>query len=113
MAYVILIIVIAVLAAVAGGWLLLVRPRRRAISHPAPPTAEPPRTGTSPSGTAVADRAEAPPAPPLDQQLPPRPVLDRPPPSAGRLAALRGRLARSQSGLGTVLLGLLSRSSLD
>ena len=31
----------------------------------------------------------------------------------GRLAALRGRLARSQTGLGTALLGLLSRSSLD
>jgi fused signal recognition particle receptor len=40
-------------------------------------------------------------------------VLERPPPSAGRLASLRGRLARSQSGLGSVLLGLLSRSSLD
>jgi fused signal recognition particle receptor len=40
-------------------------------------------------------------------------VLDKPPPSAGRLAALRGRLARSQSGLGSVLLSLLSRSTLD
>ncbi|MGH3157917.1 MAG: signal recognition particle-docking protein FtsY, partial [Streptosporangiaceae bacterium] len=37
----------------------------------------------------------------------------KPPPSAGRLARLRGRLARSQSGLGSVLLGLLSRDRLD
>jgi fused signal recognition particle receptor len=36
-----------------------------------------------------------------------------PPPSAGRLVRLRGRLARSQSGFGTVLLSLLSRDSLD
>jgi fused signal recognition particle receptor len=113
MAYVILIIVIAVLAVAAGGWLLLVRPRRRAVSRTAPPAVEPRGTGASSAGTAVADRTEAPPAPPLGQQLPPEPVLERPPPSAGRLASLRGRLARSQTGLGSVLLGLLSRSSLD
>jgi fused signal recognition particle receptor len=115
MAYVILIIVIAVLALAAGGWLLLVRPRRRAISRPAPPaappSAEPPATGAGPAGTAVADRSEAP--APAAGQLAPQSVIERPPPSAGRLASLRGRLARSQSGLGTVLLGLLSRSSLD
>jgi fused signal recognition particle receptor len=36
-----------------------------------------------------------------------------PPPSAGRLVRLRGRLARSQSGFGSVLLTLLSRDALD
>jgi fused signal recognition particle receptor len=115
MAYVILIIVIAVLALVAAGWLLLVRPRLGGGRRPAPPgpppRAEEPPAGTAAAGTAVADRAEAPPA----DLTPPAPAveLERPPPSAGRLAALRGRLARSQSGVGSVLLGLLSRSRLD
>jgi fused signal recognition particle receptor len=112
MAYVILIIVIAVLAVAAGSWLLLVRPRRRVASRPAPPTVEPPSTGAQPPGSTAVDQAEAPPAP-AREQLPPEPVLERPPPSAGRLASLRGRLARSQSGLGSVLLGLLSRDRLD
>jgi fused signal recognition particle receptor len=112
MAYVILIIVIAVLAVAAGSWLLLVRPRRRVASRPAPPTVEPPGTGARPAGSTAVDQAEAPPAP-AREQLPPEPVLERPPPSAGRLASLRGRLARSQSGLGSVLLGLLSRDRLD
>ena len=117
MAYVILIIVIAVLALVAAGWLLLLRPRlggRRPTPPAPPPRADEPPAGTASTGTAVADRAEAPEAPPADL-TPPAPAVEveRPPPSAGRLAALRGRLARSQSGLGSVLLGLLSRSSLD
>jgi fused signal recognition particle receptor len=117
MAYVILIIVIAVLALLAAGWLLLLRPRlggRRPTPPAPPPRAGEPPAGTASTGTAVADRAEAPEAPPADL-APPAPAVEveRPPPSAGRLAALRGRLARSQSGLGSVLLGLLSRSSLD
>jgi fused signal recognition particle receptor len=115
MAYVILIIVIAVLAVAAGSWLLLVRPRRRAVGPPAPPAVRQPGTSAAPAGTsagtAVADRDGAP--APAGDQLAPQPVLERPPPSAGRLASLRGRLARSQSGLGSVLLSLLSRSTLD
>jgi fused signal recognition particle receptor len=39
--------------------------------------------------------------------------LERPPPSAGRLVRLRARLARSQSSVGSALLGLLSRDRLD
>jgi fused signal recognition particle receptor len=111
-AYLILIIVIAVLALVAAGWLLFLRPLRRPAPRAGrPPRPEPPSAGAAPAGTAVADRAEAP-APDL---VPPAPeaVIERPPPSAGRLVALRGRLARSQSGMGSVLLGLLSRASLD
>jgi fused signal recognition particle receptor len=114
MAYVILIIVIAVLAAVSAGYLLLVRPRQRgAIQHQAPSPvqrdAQSSGAGAS-SGTAVLERPEAPPA--AGPQAP-APELEKPPPSAGRLAALRGRLARSQSGLGSVLLNLLSRGTLD
>jgi fused signal recognition particle receptor len=41
------------------------------------------------------------------------PPVEKPPPSAGRLVRLRGRLARSQSALGSVLLNLLSTSALD
>jgi fused signal recognition particle receptor len=114
MAYVILIIVIAVLAAASAGYLLLVRPRQRgAVGHQAPPPAagdaRPSGAGAS-SGTAVLDQPEAPAAP---SPQAPAPELEKPPPSAGRLAALRGRLARSQSGLGSVLLSLLSRGTLD
>jgi fused signal recognition particle receptor len=111
MAYVILIIVIAVLAVGTGSYLLLVRPRRQVGATPPTPQAEPGQ-GT---GTAVADRADAgAAAPPTTQQAPAATrQIERPPPSAGRLAALRGRLARSQSGLGSVLLNLLSRATLD
>ena len=44
---------------------------------------------------------------------PEAPSIEQPPPLAGRLARLRGRLARSQTGFGSVLLGLLSRGTLD
>ncbi len=40
-------------------------------------------------------------------------VVEKPPPSAGRLTRLRGRLARSHSAIGSVLLGLLSSGKLD
>jgi fused signal recognition particle receptor len=54
----------------------------------------------------TAPQAPAPAAPPARE-------AEKPPPSAGRLVRLRGRLARSQSALGGVLLGLLSRDHLD
>jgi fused signal recognition particle receptor len=40
-------------------------------------------------------------------------VVERPPPSAGRLARLRSRLARSHSAIGSVLLNLISSGKLD
>jgi fused signal recognition particle receptor len=40
-------------------------------------------------------------------------VVERPPPSAGRLARLRSRLARSHSAFGSVLLNLISAGKLD
>jgi fused signal recognition particle receptor len=101
MEYVILIIVIAVLAVVAGG-LLFLRPRRgRGAGAPAP-------SGGGQAENAEADTAAQPPATTaavLD--------LERPPPSAGRMVRLRARLARSQSSVGSALLGLLSRDRLD
>jgi fused signal recognition particle receptor len=46
---------------------------------------------------------------PVDQA----PVLERPAPTAGRMARLRARLVRSNSAIGTVLLALLSRDRID
>ena len=66
-------------------------------------------------GEGAADAAGdviAPPAP-SRAPAPPAPEIEKPPPSAGRLVRLRDRLARSQSSMGSVLLGLLSRDRLD
>jgi fused signal recognition particle receptor len=41
------------------------------------------------------------------------PVVEKPPPSAGRLTQLRGRLARSHTAIGSVLLNLISSGKLD
>jgi fused signal recognition particle receptor len=51
----------------------------------------------------------------FDELVPaaPRPELDVPEPTAGRLHRLRARLARSQSSLGRGLLSVLSRDKLD
>jgi fused signal recognition particle receptor len=59
------------------------------------------------AGSVLPPEVAAPPA------TPSAPAAEKPPPSAGRLVRLRGRLARSQSALGGVLLGLLSRDRLD
>jgi fused signal recognition particle receptor len=48
-----------------------------------------------------------------DVEPAPGAVIEKPPPSAGRLGRLRGRLARSQSALGGVLLNLISSGKVD
>jgi fused signal recognition particle receptor len=118
----ILIVVLAVLfvgVVAETGWLLLVRPRRR---RGAPPTrVAPPEAPQEPEAQAPGEEAArsaqaviAPPPPvPAAPEAPPAPEIERPPPSAGRLVRLRDRLARSQSSMGSVLLGLLSRDRLD
>jgi fused signal recognition particle receptor len=74
----------------------------------APETEAPPETAAEAGATATVTVPEqAAPA------APPRPAVEKPPPSAGRMVRLRARLARSQSGFGSVLLGLLSRDRLD
>jgi fused signal recognition particle receptor len=113
MTYLIIIIAIVALLVIVGGGALLLRPRRRG------PAAPPPAAGTAPppagpagqtgeSGAGGAPAAVLPPAVELEA-----PSIEQPPPLAGRLARLRGRLARSQTGFGSVLLGLLSRGTLD
>jgi fused signal recognition particle receptor len=122
-------LIIAVVAAVVvggGGTAALIpyfRRRRRALppgdqgggvgTLERPPeagtgTLEPPDT-IAPGEETGAASATAPP----EVAAVPGPVVEKPPPSAGRLARLRGRLARSQSAFGGVLLNLLSSGKLD
>jgi fused signal recognition particle receptor len=117
-----IIIAIVVVVGAAGGAALLA-PRRRArrqLSSSAgqdaaggtgTATLEPPAGASGESGAAG---TVAPPdiSAPVEPTAKPRPV-EQPPPSAGRMERLRGRLARSQSALGSVLLNLLSTSALD
>jgi fused signal recognition particle receptor len=122
MEYIILIVVLAVLILAVGGTMLL-RPRgtrgvRRGRaggdlgSGTGTGTITRPGTGTDTAGTETAAGTQAPPATrPAEPPAPP--VLEKPPPSAGRMVRLRARLARSQTGFGAALLGLLSRERLD
>ncbi len=110
---IIIIVALVVVAAIVAGGLFFLRPR--GAGRAAPPTPPTPGEGGTGTGTATAERTgtatEAPSLPPLAPG--PAPVAEAPPPLAGRMVRLRGRLARSQSGFGAVLLGLLSRDSLD
>lgn len=97
---VVAVVLVVVLVAVVAA--LLVARRR----PPAPPAAPPrPADTADTADTAVAE------AEPVPVEAPP--ALEVPEPTAGRLARLRDRLARSQSTLGRGLLGLLSRDRLD
>jgi len=122
------LVIAAVVAVVGGGTAALVpyvRSRRK--SH-APGSAADGGVGTLERGQEPAAGAGtlAPPEPrapdaaaPPDVAAPPEVaevpgvVVERPPPSAGRLARLRSRLARSHSAIGSVLLNLISTGKLD
>jgi fused signal recognition particle receptor len=93
-------------------------PAGTAPAGTAPPETGVPRTappGTPPPETGVPGATVRPPAAPPDLGVPEAQgaVIEKPPPSAGRLARLRGRLARSHSAIGSVLLNLLSSGKLD
>ncbi len=112
MVYLIIVIALVVVALIAGGATLL-RSRRRAVPPTAPPAAPPGPSAPSIPGQ-EADTGAAPPAPLTTVTEPPAAPAEAPPqPFAGRMARLRGRLARSQTGFGSVLLNLLSRDGLD
>jgi fused signal recognition particle receptor len=115
MEYVILIVVIAVLAVATGGYLLFLRPRGRAVRPSSQPPAVPPSAPDGGAAESAADTAQAGTEASTGAAPTASAVLDleRPPPSAGRLVRLRARLARSQSGVGSALLSLLSRDRLD
>jgi fused signal recognition particle receptor len=112
-------IVVVVGGGGGAGLVALLRSRR----SPAPPSIpDRPAAAAGPTvlpppaaGPETAAGTITPPAPPVPEQpvAPPAQPLDKPLPSAGRLTRLRGRLARSQSAFGSVLLNLLSGSALD
>jgi fused signal recognition particle receptor len=121
-------LIIAAVVVVAGGGTAALVPfirRRRAL----PPgqqdggsvgTVERPEEPAAGIGTLAPPEprapAETPPTvtpPPVIEEVPAGPVLEKPPPSAGRLTRLRGRLARSHTAFGNVLLNLLSSGKLD
>jgi fused signal recognition particle receptor len=120
------VLIIAAIVVVVGGGAgavfasPLLRGRRRS---PLPPGSDPDQAGRvatlEPPPASGQDEAGAG-APAVlapDLGVPPPapagPEVEKPPPSAGRLVRLRSRLARSRSGLGSVLLGLLSSDKLD
>ncbi|MER5645755.1 signal recognition particle-docking protein FtsY [Streptosporangium sp. NPDC002524] len=122
-AYLGIIAIIVVIALLAGGGMLLLF---RSGGKTAPPRVEPPRAPSIPEetrapghGTVVDDDASTTTVPPPAKPVEPAevtvvaPVIEVPPPSAGRMVRLRARLARSQSTLGKGLLELLSRDRLD
>src|SRR5215469_14611514 len=122
-------LIIAVIAAVVvgggtAGLVPFVRSRRRSV-----PPADQPRAGgagqlsqggAESAGTATGTLAPpepggpvAPPDVTAPPEQPPSRVIEKPPPSAGRLTRLRGRLARSHTAIGSVLLNLISTGRLD
>jgi fused signal recognition particle receptor len=96
------VVVVGVLAAVS-----LVRGRSRRT--PTLPSITPPAQPTHEPSSNVALVAEAPGSTAVLEV----PALDQPEPSAGRLARLRARLARSNTAVGKGLLALLTRDRLD
>jgi fused signal recognition particle receptor len=121
----IIIAVVLVVLIVGGGALLVPRSRRRrsgaltgrASGRGGAATAAPRTEAMAAPGaeaTAAAPPAEVKaPEPVPEAPAPPTPAIEKPPPSAGRMIRLRGRLARSQSALGSALLSLLSSGKLD
>jgi fused signal recognition particle receptor len=119
--FVILGIVLGVLILGGIAGLLLAPSRRRSRRAgldlgPRPPVGtieRPPEAGSAaPPAPPAAATPEAPPAP-VQPAPAAEPAVEVPPPSAGRLVRLRGRLSGSQSTLGRGLLALLSRDTID
>jgi fused signal recognition particle receptor len=116
-----LIIGIVAFVVVGGGTAGLVPYLRGRRQRALPPGGQPPsgqaQAGQPPSGGVdtleAPAEAEAPPGLEAAPEAAPERVIEKPPPSAGRLSRLRGRLARSQTGFGNVLLNLLSSGRLD
>jgi fused signal recognition particle receptor len=121
---VLIIIGVVLVVLIAGGGALLA-PRRRRRGQAVPPGESPGQVGTAAGQTAT----KTPPAPDSSATAPPAeigapppvaetpaaqvPAVEKPPPSAGRMVRLRGRLARSQTAFGAALLSLLSSGKLD
>jgi len=117
-------IAVVVVGGGTAGLVPYLKSRRRSLppgDQPAPGSSGSlSRGGTESGGTGTGTLAPPEPgtpvAPPdltaLPEQVPEH-VIEKPPPSAGRLTRLRGRLARSHSAIGSVLLSLISSGHLD
>jgi fused signal recognition particle receptor len=111
MEYLIIVIAVVAVLALVAGTVFFLRPRRRGRGQAPPsPPAAPPVSGGTTIAEAPGTAAVAPTLPPVTG---PAVIEEAPPPLAGRMVRLRGRLARSHTAFGSVLLGLLSRDSLD
>ena len=90
----------------------LVRSRRQ---HPSGNGQGPEPGGATAVGTLDRDEAGTDTLTAPEVVVPPAPrgVIEKPPPSAGRLTRLRSRLARSHTAIGSVLLNLISTGKLD
>ncbi len=120
-----IILGILLVAVIVGGAALLVPRRRRRLggrpgsgevpgARAGTETLEAPVAGAPPTEVDLGQVAPPQPLEPTAPAAPPeRPALERPPPSAGRMVRLRGRLARSQTAFGSALLSLLSSGKLD
>jgi fused signal recognition particle receptor len=106
LSYVLLAVVI--LAIAVGAVVGLLRGRRGGAPT-LPPSTTAPDIARAPGAPAV----EAPAAPVEAPEAPVEPGLEAPEPTAGRLARLRARLARSNTAVGKGLLALLTRDQLD
>jgi fused signal recognition particle receptor len=124
------LIIVAIVVVVGGGGGSALAVTLRSRRHPSsPPSPEAGGTDSAAAGAAAAGPATGTLEPPASESgragtlpdigaptgptAPPARPFEQPPPSAGRLERLRGRLARSQSAFGAVLLNLLSTGNLD
>jgi len=115
------LIIVAVIVVLFGGGIAafrspLVRSRRgsqrRGLQRRGSQPPDPGAAGQSSDAATSSGAATL--APPAGlASVPGVPQTEQPPPSAGRMVRLRGRLARSQSALGSALLSLLSSANLD
>ncbi len=108
----VLYVLLAAVVVLFGGMAVLIyrnrnAPQNRIEAPPKAPSITAPSESAEPGGTAAVEAAPEVPA------VEAAPTLEAPAPTAGRLARLRERLARSNTAVGKGLLALLTRDRLD
>ena len=108
----VLYVLLAAVVVLFGGMAVLLyrnrnAPQNRIEAPPKAPSITVPTEPAAPGGTAAVEAAPEVPA------VEAAPALEAPAPTAGRLARLRERLARSNTAVGKGLLALLTRDRLD